>query len=159
MARSRSNKRKTTKRHRRTFVRSRVPPRRSRIMRGGNNAVFPSTFTNSIAAGSPQSYLPYNNFSNDPGYSIIASRNTGPFLTGTSSGGSRKRRLHRRRISGGGNDVTNGLSNTMNNVTNGIGLMNLPALNESSGVAGAMSSFSNTGSVYSSVPVRMAPLA
>lgn len=154
MAKSRSNKRKITKRRRRTFVRSRFPPRRSRIMRGGNNAVFPATFTNSVAAGSPQSYLPYNNFSDDPGYSSISSRNTGPFLTG----GSRKIRRGRR-ISGGGSDATNGLSNIMNNVTNSTGLMPVPFLNESSGVAGAMSGFSNTSSVYSSAPMKMVPLA
>ena len=153
MAKSRSNKRNITKRRRRTFVRSRVPPRRSVIMRGGNNAFFPASFTNNTSMVSPQSYLPYNNLSNDPGNYVIASRNTGPFLTG----GSKK--MRRRRITGGGNDATNNLSNTMNNLTNGVGVMKLPALNESSGVAGAMSSFSNTGSVYSSLPVKMVPLA
>ena len=56
-------------------------------MRGGQNY---ASFSNSDVAASPQSYIPYNNFSNDPGYSTIAARNTGPFLTGTVKGGRRR---------------------------------------------------------------------
>ena len=84
-----SAKKPTRKSHKRTYTfrRSRVPPRRSRIMRGGQNY---ASFSNSDVAASPQSYIPYNNFSNDPGYSTIAARNTGPFLTGTVKGGRRR---------------------------------------------------------------------
>ena len=128
-----------------------------RRMRGGNHVLFPASFSNNAVAVSPQSYLPYNKFENDPGYSTIASRNTGPFLTGVSSGGGRKMR---RRYSGGaGNDLTSNMSNSVNFAANNIGIIPAPALNELSGVAGVMTGFSNTGSAYSSTPMKIVPLA
>lgn len=62
--------------------RRRTNKKRVRFIKGGNSVVFPPTISNSIAAANPQSYLPYNNFSNDPGYSVIGARNNGNFLTG-----------------------------------------------------------------------------
>jgi len=119
-------------------------------MRGGNT--FPSSFSNAAVSASPQSYLPYNDFSNDPNYSVISSRNTGPFLTGTVTGGSSRRKS--RKMRGGSN-----ISSVMNYATNGIGIMPSPSLNESSGVAGIMGTFSGNASAYNPTPSMIAPLA
>ena len=187
MRRSRkSNKKPTRKSNKKsyTFKRSRVPPRRSRIMRGGQASI-----SNSDIAASPQSYLPYNNFSNDPGYSVIDSRNTGAFLTGTFKGGKRrskgaKNAGHKvvgvRRFAGeiseakwresrksnrrlkkfyGGDDFSASISSGVNALTNGVGVMSSPSFNETSGVAGVISGFSNTGSAYNSTPANIAPIA
>lgn len=155
----RTPKRKTHKK-RYSFKRSRVPPKRVNIMRGGNgNIVFPASLSSEIVANSPQSYLPYNNFSNDPNYSVVAARNTGPFLTGVKSVGGKRKNTKKRKIRGGGGEGSAYISNMMNTVTNQVGLIPAPAINESSGVAGIMSGFSNTGSVYNPAPARIAPLA
>ena len=146
---------------RRTSKKTRTSKRKNVMMRGGNNVVYPATFSNEIASVSPQSYLPYNNFSNDPGYLVVNSRNTGPFLTGVVSGG-KGRRKHTmkkrgRKIMHGG--LNSGISSAVNSVTNGVGIIPSPALNEMSGVSGVMSAFSETGSSYSPVPVKIAPLS
>lgn len=151
------------------FIRSNIAPKRLNILRGGGHSVSPATFSNSNIAASPQSYLPYNNFANDPGYSVVNARNTGPFLTGVSSGGKKGRKTrstkkHKKRttriiIGGGGDAVTTGLSNGLNTSMNGMGIMPVPAINEISGVAGVISGFSNTGSLYNSTNYRTAPLA
>jgi len=154
-------KRKT----RRTFKRSDILPKREELMRGGNGSVsFPPSISNNIIAYSPQSYLPHNHFSNDPGYSVIAARNTGPFLTGISMGGKRNKRGSSKRGRnvkkvGGGNDITSSISNGLNTITNSTGIIPAPALNEASGVAGIMSGFSGTASAYNPNPVNIAPLA
>jgi hypothetical protein len=97
---------------------------------------------------SPQSFLPFNNFSQDPNYSVIASRNTGPFLTGISSGGSR-RRQKQRRMRGGSTNIP--VANAVNNSQ---------PINEAPGVASnVLSGFSGTPSIFSSTPLRIAPLA
>lgn len=148
------------------FIRSNVAPKRLNILRGGSSSVSPATFSNNDIAASPQSYLPYNNFANDPGYSVVSSSNTGPFLTGVSSGGKRskksrsakKYKKRMTRIVGGGDAVTTGISNGLNTAMNGIGIMPVPAINETSGVAGVISGFSNTGSAYNSTNYRSAPL-
>jgi hypothetical protein len=184
---------KRGKRTTRTFKRSRVPPRRSVVqgftesvgrgksaidtkfrkddvgvlhenMRGGTGStIFPSSLSNSDVAASPQSYLPFNNFSSDPGYDVIAARNTGPFLTGVASGGKRRNKKGGRKSRGkkiyGGSDISTTISNGLNTSTNSVGIMNSPALNETSGISGVMSQFSGTGSAYSSTPVTMARLA
>jgi hypothetical protein len=124
-----------------------VAPKRENIVKGG------ATFNNNLVASAPQSYLPYNNFANDPNYSVVAARNTGPFLTGVSSGGSRRRRKYK------GGNLASYLSNTMNSYTSNTGLLPSPAINESSGVAGVMSGFSNTAASYDSTPSRLTPLA
>ena len=156
----RTPKRKTQKK-RYSFKRSRVPPKRVNIMRGGSNIVFPASLSSEIVANSPQSYLPYNNFSNDPNYEGIAARNTGPFLTGVASGGSRRKRMKKRnrKMRGGGGEGSSYISNAMNTITNKVGIIPAPAINEMSGVAGVMSGFSNTGAVYNPAPARIAPLA
>ncbi len=158
---TRRNSKKKIQKKKYSLKRSRVMQKRINIMSGGNN--FPATFSNDVAAISPQSYLPYNGFANDPNYSVFGSRNTGPFLTGVSStGGSRTKRRQpqkRGKIRGGGGDGSSYISNMMNTVTNQTGLIPAPSLNESSGVAGIMSGFSNTGSVYNPTPVKIAPLA
>lgn len=133
---------------------SSVGSKRKNIMNGGST--FPASFNNNTVTASPQSYLPYNNFANDPNYGVVAARNTGPFLTGVSTGG-KKRKSSRRKYNGGG--LTSYLSNNLNTVTNGVGIMPAPALNESSGVARLMSGFSNTTSMYDPNPLKMAPLA
>lgn len=164
MRRNRKSQKKSSKRigkRTRTFKRSRFPPRRSVVMRGGNgSSIFSSSFSNSDVAASPQSYLPFNNYSNDPGYSVIASRNTGDFLTGVLTGGrrNRKRGTKSKKIYGG-SDVSTTMSNGLNSATNSVGIMQSPALNETSGVSGVLSQFSGTGSAYSSMPVNMARLA
>jgi hypothetical protein len=84
-------------------------------MRGGTT--FPASFSNSDAAASPQSYLPYNNFSADPGYSVINSRNTGDFLTGATKGG--------RRLKYNGGDDT-GAAKALN-IFSGTAYSSLPA--------------------------------
>ena len=133
---------------------SSVGSKRKNKMKGGST--FPASFNSNTLASSPQSYLPYNNFANDPNYGVIAARNTGPFLTGVSTGG-KKRRGSMRKYKGGG--VTSFLSNNLNSLTSGVGIMSAPALNESSGVAGIMSGFSNTTGVYNSTPLKITPLA
>lgn len=140
-----------------TFKRSRVAPKRVNVMRGGN-ATFPATFNNNMVSAAPQSYLPYNDFAKDPNYGVVASRNTGPFLTGVSSGGSRRKRRNGRKYRGG-SSTSAYISNNLNTVTNGVGILPAPAINESSGVAGIMSGFSNTAGVYNSNPMMLAPLA
>jgi hypothetical protein len=155
--------------------------RRKRI-KGGSNVVFPPTFPNNTVASNPQSYLSSNNFANDPGYSVIAARNTGPFLTGVSSGGKKRqskksksnkqakyiRKLKTRKNrknknkkmrGGGGSDATSAISNLMNSTTSYTGILPSPAINEVSGVAGIMSGFSGTGSSYNSASTKIAPLA
>ena len=156
----RNSKRKTQKK-RYSFKRSRVPPKRVNIMRGGNgNIIFPASLSSETVANSPQSYLPYNNFSNDPNYEVIAARNTGPFLTGVKGGSRRKRMMKRnRKMRGGGGEGSAYISNMMNTMTNQVGIIPAPAINESSGVAGVMSGFSNTGAVYNPAPARIVPLA
>ena len=121
-------------------------------MRGGE-----ATFNNNMVSAAPQSYLPYNDFAKDPNYGVIASRNTGPFLTGVSSGGSRRNRRNGRKYKGGG--FTSFISNNMNTTTHNAGIIPVPAINESSGVAGVMSGFSNTSGVYNSTPMKLVPLA
>ena len=95
----------------------------TRFFRGGSSVVFPPTFLNTDVSISPQSYLPYNNFANDPGYSVVNSSNTGPFLTGVSSGGSKKhnrKHVTRRKRLGAYRGGSNGLivSNPANNINN-----------------------------------------
>jgi hypothetical protein len=136
----------------RTFKRSSVAPKRVNVMRGGE-----ATFNNNMVSAAPQSYLPYNDFAKDPNYGVIASRNTGPFLTGVSSGGSRRNRRNGRKYKGG--SVASYISNNMNTYTHNTGIIPIPAINESSGVAGVMSGFSNTSGVYNSTPMKLAPLA
>ena len=131
--------------------------KRKNKMKVKGGSAFPASFNNNTVTASPQSYLPYNNFANDPNYGMVAARNTGPFLTGMSSGGM-KRKTFNRKYKGGG-ELTSYLSNTLNTVTNGVGIMPAPALNESSGVAGIMSGFSNNASVYDPNPLKIAPLA
>ena len=155
----------------RTFKKSNVPPKRKNIIKGGNgNVSFPATFSNEIASVSPQSYLPYNNFSEDPGYSVVNSRNTGPFLTGVASGGkktrskqnlktTKKNRKNNKRLSGGSTGLHTGISNVLNTATSSVGIVPSPAINETSGISGIMSGFSETGSVYNSSPQNIAPLA
>jgi len=121
-------------------------------MRGGQ-----ATFNNNIVSAAPQSYLPFNDFAKDPNYGVIASRNTGPFLTGVSSGGSRRNRRNGRKYKGG--TIASYISNNMNTSTNNMGIMPVPAINESTGVAGIMSGFSNTAGVYNSTPMKLVPLA
>ena len=149
--------------------------RRNRIMKGGDGSViFPASFSNNVVAASPQSYLPYNNFSNDPGYSVISSSNTGPFLTGVSTGGSKKRRNNRmqknskyrtksksHKMRGGGGELSSTISSNINTLTNTAGVVNLPTpvISELSGVSGVMSGFTNTGSSYNPTPDRISPLA
>ena len=165
--RQKTHKKRTQRMHkkRRTFKRANVLPKREELMKGGNGGVsFPATISSNALSSSSQSYLPYNTFSNDPGYSVIASRNTGPFLTGISMGGKRNKRgsLKRGRNAkkvGGGNDITSGISNGLNTLTSSTGVIPAPALNEMSGVAGIMSGFSGTASAYNSNPVNMVPLA
>ena len=153
-------------------------------LKGGSNVVFPPTFSNNTVASNPQSYLSSNNFANDPGYSVIAARNTGPFLTGVSSGGKKRqskksksksnkkakyiRKLKTRKNrknknkkmrGGGGSDATSGISNLMNSATSYTGILPSPAINEVSGVAGIMSGFSGTGTSYNSASAKIAPLA
>lgn len=144
-------KRKSSRRKTYAFRRSRVAPTRAKIMGGGS--LSSATFSNNDVSASPQSYIPYNNFSNDPGYSVINARGTGPFLTGTSGGG------RSRRIMKGGNDVSSSISAGLNAFTNNLSIIPAPAVNESSGVAGVMSGFSGTGSAYSSTPLKIAPIA
>jgi hypothetical protein len=156
MTNKKMNRSKKQKSRRSKVRRTKNKTRKQYQMRGGNSALFPASFSNSDVAVSPQSYLPYNKFENDPGYSTIASRNTGPFLTGVSSGG---RKMRRRYNGGAGNDLTSSMSNAVNFATNSTGIIPAPALNELSGVAGVMSGFSNTGSSYSSTPLKMVPLA
>lgn len=152
----------------------------TRFLQGGSSSVaFPSSFSNADVAVSPQSYLPYNNFANDPNYSVISSSNTGPFLTGVSSGGAKKKGRKTRRLAKtmkrrgrgrgrgtrvfrGGSEASSVLSNAMNTVVVGKGIMPVPHVNEISGASGVMSMFSNTGSLYNSTnpsPMVSAPLA
>lgn len=149
-----SNKRVSKNRRRRT-----LKTRTKKMVKGGSNVVFPPTFSNT---SSPQSYLPYNNFENDPGYSVINARNTGAFLTGVSTGGrgknSRKRMGGTRPMRGGG-DASSSISNIVNGVTSNAGIIPAPAFNELSGISGVMSGFSNTAGAYSSTPANVAPLA
>ncbi len=154
MRKSTSSKRKT---------RRQTSKKRSKMIKGGSNVVFPPTFSNSAVTTYPQSYLPYNNFENDPGYSVINARNSGPFLTGMVNGGkrrnhSRKRLRGCRRIVGGGS-ASSSISNIVNGAANNAGIIPAPAFNELSGVAGLMSGFSNTGAAYSPTSVNIAPLA
>ena len=164
-----STKKTNRKRHKNTNT------RRNRKMKGGDGSVvFPASFSNNVVDVSPQSYLPYNNFANDPGYSVISSSNTGPFLTGFSTGGSKKRRNSRmqkkfrlktksksHKMRGGGGELSSTISSNINTLTNSMGVVNLPmpAINELSGVSGVMSGFTNTGSSYNPVPSRISPLA
>lgn len=143
--------RRTPNKRRRTFKRSKIPPTRANIFGGGikmkggsgGGVVFPA----SSSSTHPQSYLPYNDFSNDPNYLGVSARNTGPFLTGVMKGG-----RSRRKIKGGGNDVSLNISNAMNSFTNGSGIM-------STGVAKVMGAFSGNESAYYSTPAKVAPLA
>jgi len=157
MRKLKSNKR-TSKNRRKTSK------KRVKIVKGGSNAVFPATFSNSVVTTSPQSYLPYNNFENDPGYSVINARNTGTFLTGVATGGRGRRRKHSRRIRGrrqivGGDAASANVSNMVNSVANNTGIIPAPAFNEMTGISGLMSGFSNTGAMYNPTPVNIAPLA
>ena len=160
-----SNKRVSKNRRRRT-----LKTRTKKMVKGGSNVVFPPTISN---ASSPQSYLPYNNFENDPGYSVINARNTGAFLTGVSTGGrgknSQKRmggrgKNSRKRMGGtrpmrGGGDASSSISNIVNGAVSNAGIIPAPAFNELSGISGVMSGFSNTAGAYSSTPANVAPLA
>ena len=145
-------RRKSTTQRKRRGNKSRrtTGTRRSRVIRGGTSVSFPASFSNNDIAVSPQSYLPYNNFANDPGYNTVSATNTGPFLTGMARGGRKMR---------GGNAVTSNVVSGINYVTNGVGIVSSPAVNELSGVAGIMSGFSNTGAAYNSEPAAGVPLA
>ena len=145
------------RRTRRTFKRSSVLPKRSMLMRGGN-AVFPATISASDIQNSPQSYLPYNNFANDPGYNVIGARNTGPFLTGTTTGGN----IRRRKICGG-SSVSTSMTNDMNAVTSMSGLQPLSLNINSGGLSGMMShtmnQFSGNSGSFGLNSAPIAPLA
>jgi hypothetical protein len=155
------SKKSNQKKSKRRLKVSRTSRTRKNKMRGGSHTIFPATFSNSDVAVSPQSYLPFNKFENDPVYSSVASRNTGPFLTGVSSrgcGGGVKRRRKTMR-GGSGSEFSSIISNATNTISNNIGIIPPPALNELSGVSGVMSGFSNTSSAYSPIPAKIAPLA
>ena len=147
------NKNRKVNKRGRTFRKSIALPTRVELMRGGNNG----------SLGFPA----LNDFSRDPGYSVIAARNTGPFLTGMSSGGRRRKsrskclggKRRRGKVFYGGNDVASSISNGLNTATNSIGIIPAPAMNEVSGVAGLMSGFSGTGAAFNSTPLKMTPLA
>jgi hypothetical protein len=149
----RQNKNRKVNKRGRTFRKSIALPTRVELMGGGNNG----------SLGFPA----LNDFSRDPNYSVIAARNTGPFLTGTYSGGrrrnSRSKRLggkrRNRRAFYGGNDVAFSISNGLNTATNSIGIIPAPAMNEVSGVAGLMSGFSGTAAAFNPTPYNITPLS
>lgn len=154
MSKTRKSHRKHTRKTRKThsqkihrkrmiFNKANVAPKRVDIMRGGNGFAFPPSMNNNIVSSSPQSFLPFNNFSNDPGYFSVAARNTGPFLTGISSGGGKRKQ---NKMNGGNSSVQNAINNS-------------PPVHQIDGAPGIMSAFSGTASAFSSTPVRISPLA
>ena len=148
-----------SKKSKRRLKVSRTSRTRKNKMRGGSHTIFPATFSNSDVAVSPQSYLPFNKFENDPVYSSVASRNTGPFGVSSSGCGGGVKRRRKKMRGGSGSEFSSIISNATNTISNNIGIIPPPALNELSGVSGVMSGFSNTGSAYSSIPAKIAPLA
>jgi hypothetical protein len=153
MGKTRKSHRKSTRKTRKThsqkmyrkrmiFNKSNVAPKRVDIMRGGNGTAFPASMNNNVVSPSPQSFLPFNNFLKDPGYSSIAARNTGPLLTGVSSGGGRRKRRQK-----GGNSS---LQSAINNY---------PPVHDITGASSIMSVFSGSPSPFSSSPLRISPLA
>jgi hypothetical protein len=138
MSRTRKNRKHTRKtyRKRRVFKKTTISPTRADIMRGGSGVSFPASMNNNVVT--PQSFLPFNSMSNDPNYSVIASRNTGPFLTGM-KGGNRSRRIK-------GGSVINAINNSQ-------------PINEIPGAANIIAGFSGNQSIFSSTPMRISPLA
>ena len=141
MSRTHKNRKHLRKTHRkrRVFKKSSVAPKRTDIMRGGSSISFPASMNNVISS-SPQSFLPFRDISLDPNHLVVASRNTGPFLTGMKGGSRSKKTLK------GGASMPSAINNSQ-------------PINEIPGVASVITGFSGTASAYSSTPMKISPLA
>ena len=115
--------------------------------RGGSAVTFPATFATS-SLQNPQSYLPYNDFSSDPNYSVVDSRLTLPFLT---SGG---RKLKKRK---GGGTLAQYASNTLNSSVGQFPTTGLPT--DVGGVSAIISNMTGLTSHYNGNPAIPVPIA
>ena len=142
----------------------------------GGNVAFPASisgtpqFSSIVAA--PQSFVPYNDFSNDPNYGVIDSRLTQPFLTGFSTGGKRRTKSAKKPKSGkktkshknqksvkktGGSSLAHGLSNQLNSNFGTFPSAGLPT--DTGGVAGISANISGISNAHNNTPAFASPLA
>lgn len=160
------------------FITSKTPPRRRSILnkkyRGGDGGhlVTHPTFSPQIAALNPQSYLPYNDFSNDPNYAVVDARLTAPMVPGGMSGGKRgvynTRRLRRRvkrrsakrrqgRKMKGGLNLAAGLAGMLSSTSGQVASPEL--ISDAGGVAQATGKLAGIDAAYNSSPTSFVPIA
>lgn len=146
------NKRKSKSKSKRNNGKNTRKKRNASKKIKGGNVVFPATFEPPTPLN-PQSYLPYNDFSNDPNYSVINTRLTQPFLTGVASGGSRRK--YKKRT--GGNPLVYSMSNALNPTAGQIPSAEL--LTDVGGVTYAISNVTGATNSYNNNLVNTAPIA
>ena len=125
----------------------------TKTYRGGSGVSFPATIT-SASLQNPQSYLPHNDFNNDPNNYLTSSRLIPqPF---SSLSGGRKKRNKSKKIKGGNvmsYNMSHGLSSNFGPIPS-AGL-----LTDVGGVTGAASNLTGLSSVYNGSPNIPVPIA
>ena len=149
-------RRRTRVSRKRTYISSKIPPKRSNVIYSGRGgAVFPSSL-------SPQSYLPYNDFSQDPNQFVVNARLTQPFLTGVAIRGGSKKKSRKQTGNRGpkkqrGGNLAYAFANDLNAT---VGQITGPGLITGvDGVAASAATLSGVASAYNTDPVHIAPLA
>lgn len=158
MPRQRTNRKRTAKKSKRSDRKRKQSKNASsrkttKTYRGGSGVSFPATIT-SASLQNPQSYLPHNDFSNDPNNYLTSSRLLQPPFSLLSGG--RKKRNKSKKIKGGNvmsYNMSHGLSSNFGPIPS-AGL-----LTDVGGVTGAASNLTGLSSVYngsSNIPVPIA---
>lgn len=149
-----SNKSKSKRRdHNRKRGKNASSRKTTKTYRGGSGVSFPATIT-SASLQNPQSYLPHNDFNNDPNNYLTSSRLIPqPF---SSLSGGRKKRNKSKKIKGGNvmsYNMSHGLSSNFGPIPS-AGL-----LTDVGGVTGAASNLTGLSSVYNGSPNIPVPIA
>ena len=163
---------KNTKSNKRGSSKSRISRKRTKHIKKikGGNVAFPASIVGttqfSSIAAAPQSFVPYNDFSNDPNYGVINARLTQPFLTGVYTGGKRRSTFLKKPKSykntksskkTGGSSLAHGLSNLMNSNFGSYPSAALPT--DAAGVAGISANLAGISNAHNNNPALPTPLA
>ena len=169
---------KNTKSKKRGSSKSRISRKRTKHIKKikGGNVAFPASIVGttqfSSIAAAPQSFVPYNDFSNDPNYGVINARLTQPFLTGVYTGGKRRSTFLKKPKSSknakfyknpksskktGGSPLAQGLSELMNYNFGAYPSAALPT--DAAGVAGISANLAGISNANNNNPAIPTPLA
>jgi len=158
MPRQRTNRKRTAKKGKRSDRKRKQSKKSSsrkiiKKYRGGSGVSFPATIT-SASLQNPQSYLPHNDFSNDPNNYLTSSRLIQqPFSL--LSGGRKKRNKSKK--TKGGNAMSYNMSHALSSNFGSIPSAGL--LTDVGGVTGVTSNLTGTSSVYNGNPNIPVPIA